>query len=462
MTSTNDDPRDENIKENEPDVASGSDSTSDSELVTPEDSTVDDSLEGPLLGPEPADPASDDSEESVPEQEIESVDPDSEASIENSNDKPLDDSTPDYESSVADDDGMASFHSEDEVAEPVETDEDANHPVDEDQPSATAETQQDPVVVKDSSDHAKLEDEPQFRGALLAGWGVAAVALLAIAGYGIFNATQTTVPQASVSYSADDKDASDKTCKVFLGEDLKCEVFLKNSYDVPGGGLIEQSVDAGSRVKKDSTVKVIYSSGPQFGEMPDVSGLPLDTASTELSKEGIKIGGTKKVDNSGLPAGHIVGSSIRPGVVTDNGQEIQLTVSSGVTTTPDFTNMSADQALKEASDAGLTAKIDWVEGAAPYGVVTGQSVEEGEENADGMITVEVSRPYEGISLQIPKVEGMTQDEALESLYDSGITMLNIVEVEGDKDEILSVSPSESQYVSSSQVVTVVVSTTDHE
>lgn len=465
MMSKNNDPQDESIEEPEPDAVTGSVSASDPEHEVIEGET----LEGPHDSPEGV---SNDSPEATESEDLgESLDSKSAEDDANVDSTATvvdgDEETHDYESSVADDDGMTTVDSDEskkpEVAEDDSADEDEDASTDSetsDEQSVSAESQLNQTAPKDSSRTPKSDDEPQFRGALLTGWGVAAVALLAIAGYGIYSGTQTTVPQAAVSYSSDEKDATDKTCQDFADADLKCEIFVKDSYDVPGGGFIEQSADAGSKIKKDSTIKIVYSSGPQFGEMPDVSGLPIDTASTELSKEGIEIAGTKKVDNSGIPAGHIVGSSIKPGSVTDNGQEIRLTISSGVTTAPDFKDMSADQAIKEASDAGLEAKIDWVEGPAPYGVVKGQSIEEGTEIKDGMITVEVSRPFDGAALQIPQVEGMPQDKALSMFYDSGITMLNIVEVDGDTDEILSVSPSGSQYVSASQVVTVVVSTTE--
>lgn len=469
MTSKNNDPQNGDIGENEPDDSSGSFSAS--EPQTEEIDAVDEQLSSDMVSEggiaSPSDNEGDGDSPSGPA-DATTVSIDSDESDDEASDEPTAEVPVASEKDPAEPKGpeLDAENNEEPAdgavvgAVPVTTTGEAPEAADEQ--SVPAETQSNTTPPQDSTQDSLAGTTPQFRGALLAGWGVAAVALLAIGGYTVYNATQTTVPQAPVYYASDDSKASEKSCDAFTKADLKCEVLTKDSYDIPAGGIIEQSADAGSQIKKDSTIKIIYSAGPQFGEMPDVAGLPLDTASTELAKESIKVSGTKKVDNSGYPAGRVVEGSVREGAVTDKDQEIQLTISSGVTRAPDFSNMSADQALKAATDAGLTGKINWVEGAAPYGVVVGQSVQAGEEIADGMVTVDVSRPYEGSSLQIPEVEGEKQDKALEKLYESGITMLNIVEVEGGKDEVLSVSPSESQYVSSTQVVTVVVSSPDSE
>lgn len=326
----------------------------------------------------------------------------------------------------------------------------------------TADSQSDEPGVKESSDDAEAAESLQNKRLLngaLAGWTVAVVALLGIGGFAIYNGTQTTVPLAPASYSEAEK-ATDETCDAFEEADLKCEVFTKPSYDAPSGSIITQSAAAGEKIRKGSTVSVTYSSGPEFGEMPDVIGIPLEYASTELNAEAIEIERTEEVDNSGLPSGHVVSSSVEKGSVTTNGDSVVLTISSGKVTAPDFADMSTDQAAKEAADAGIDLNIEWVEGSEPYGVVQSQSIEEGKQITDGTITVEVNRPFGDSAIAIPEVTGMGQDEATSTLNEAGITMLNIVEVPGDKDEVLNVSPSESNYVSASQVVTVVVSVTD--
>lgn len=459
MMSTNNDPREEGTEENEPDDSSDSFSASAPDTDGPTAADEQSSADMIAEGGRPTD-YEDELGASTEEHGYSGNDEDTVQTVTESNPEESESSDASLETDDGVEDGDdTSADGAQAVVPPSLT---YNEPQAEstEEPSVSAESQSNQGDTQDSSPDALAKTTPQFRGAFLAGWGIAAVALLSIGGYGIYNATQTTVPQAPVYFAADDAKATDKSCAEFEKADLNCEVFTKDSYDIPGGGLIEQSTDAGSRIKKDSTIKIIYSAGPQFGEMPDITGLPLDTASTELSKQRIKVADTKKVDNSGLPAGHVVSSNVRDGAVTEKDQEVNLTISSGVTSAPDFEDMSADQALKEATDAGLKAEINWVEGPAPYGVVVAQSVQAGEEITDGMITVDVKRPYDGASLQIPDIVGESQDKALETLYDSGITMLNIVEVEGDKDEVLSVSPSESQYVSSSQVVTVVISTTE--
>lgn len=396
-------------------------------------------------------------------------------------DAEMDSADDDFSTDVLENEG-GSLHPSDQVADdedagppdepsiPVESDEASQASEISEEPAdsiasdsaETADSQSDAPGVKESSDDAEAAESLQNKRLLngaLAGWTVAVVALLGIGGFAIYNGTQTTVPLAPASYSEAEK-ATDETCDAFEEADLKCEVFTKPSYDAPSGSIITQSAAAGEKIRKGSTVSVTYSSGPEFGEMPDVIGIPLEYASTELNAEAIEIERTEEVDNSGLPSGHVVSSSVEKGSVTTNGDSVVLTISSGKVTAPDFADMSTDQAAKEAADAGIDLNIEWVEGSEPYGVVQSQSIEEGKQITDGTITVEVNRPFGDSAIAIPEVTGMGQDEATSTLNEAGITMLNIVEVPGDKDEVLNVSPSESNYVSASQVVTVVVSVTD--
>lgn len=420
---------------------------------------------------DPTEPASEDAEQNAPE--------DSEVTDDTESESPPD-VDDDFSTDVLENEG-GSLHPSEKTSESEETlleseaetrdstedadseklDEEAAAPVASDS-AETADSQANDSESKDSSDDTEtaesLQNKKLLNGAL-AGWTIAIVALLGIGGFAIYNGTQTTVPLAPASYSESD-DATAETCEAFEDADLKCEVFTKPSYDAPNGSIITQSASAGEKIRKGSTVSVTYSSGPEFGEMPDVIGIPLEYASTELNAEAIEIERTEEVDNSGLPSGHIVNSSVEKGSVTTNGDSVVLTISSGKVTAPDFTDMSTDQAAKEAADLGIELNIDWVEGSEPYGAVQSQSVDEGDPITDGAVTVEVNRPAGDAAIAIPEVTGMGQDEAVSTLNEAGITMLNIVEVPGDEDEVLNVSPSESNYVSASQVVTVVVTVTD--
>lgn len=449
------------------------------------------------IGPEPEDRNGTEEVGTEETPVVANKEPESDSSVGNDTEPPSDvqdesDTTESEQSIESDEDDSTSVDSEDEsetdsseavqdkaeIIEDDSVDVDSNDSLDngenvtsgtsvEDAPEQTEDVipeetvDESPKSVEDTEEKAS-DEKPLDKNTLLmlSGWGVAGFALLAILGLGSYSGAHTTVPQAPVTYSADNENFEKDACKEFNDAKIKCEVVTVNTYDVPAGNLVKQSSPAGSRVKKNSSVQIAYSLGPKFGEMPDIKGLPIDEATDALAKQGVKVGQVTEVDNSGQVKGHVVGSNVRTGSVTDNGDVVNLTVSSGKIITPDFEGLSVDQALKTAADAGIDAKINWVEGNEPYGVISAQSSAKDSELKGGTITLDATKPYDGQSLQIPEVEGEKQDDAVQKLNESGITNLNIVEVQGKSDKVLSVSPSESQYVSPSQVVTVVVSSPD--
>ncbi len=95
------------------------------------------------------------------------------------------------------------------------------------------------------------------------------------------------------------------------------ELAERHDVDIAAGLILEQKPGANGLVKRGSSVKVIYSLGPEVAEVPDLLGRELAEAQVELSAAGLTIGRTVAVyqlaGEPGLvteqdpPAGSVVG-----------------------------------------------------------------------------------------------------------------------------------------------------------
>jgi beta-lactam-binding protein with PASTA domain len=99
----------------------------------------------------------------------------------------------------------------------------------------------------------------------------------------------------------------------------KGELAERHHDEIAAGLIVEQRPGASGLVKRGSSVKVIYSLGPEVAEVPDLVGRQLTEAQVELSAVGLTLGRTVSVyqltGDPGLvaeqdpPAGSVVGFS---------------------------------------------------------------------------------------------------------------------------------------------------------
>ena len=138
------------------------------------------------------------------------------------------------------------------------------------------------------------------------GWVVLAVILLflTIMSYYIlgfyFKVKDVRVPDVSNKTTSD--------AAVLLKESgLKAEIdFESHHMEIPMGLVIDQNPSGGSIVKKNRTVKLNVSLGPEKNKIPDLLGLPLRDAKIEIENSGfILYPEVEFVFNSKVPKGCI-------------------------------------------------------------------------------------------------------------------------------------------------------------
>ncbi|MBR5995781.1 MAG: serine/threonine protein kinase [Eubacteriaceae bacterium] len=183
---------------------------------------------------------------------------------------------------------------------------------------------------------------------------IASCVLLAVS---LITLTVYTVKVNSRVYVPTVTDMTQEEAKAAI-EDAKLTYYViqfKSSGQVEEGKIISQTPEAGSVVKKGTSVGVIVSSGPQVVRVPDVKGLYEAEAVSKLKKAGFSVSEIKYENNTEYKNGQVFDQSPGKDVLVEEGTEITLFVSLGKdsTTVPNLLGETLEEAKKLLSAAGL-------------------------------------------------------------------------------------------------------------
>lgn len=144
----------------------------------------------------------------------------------------------------------------------------------------------------------------------------------------------------------------------------------------PAGRIVEQAPSAGSEVSRDDPVRLIVSRGrgPEQVELPDLVGLDVEAARTQLTVLGVRRIETVAVGVSMLRSGVVTQQRPAPGSVVGTGEPVTLGYAldaSRVAYIPDVVGMEPWRARDALRSAGLaTGPVEVVQrDDAPEGVV---------------------------------------------------------------------------------------------
>jgi serine/threonine-protein kinase len=263
-------------------------------------------------------------------------------------------------------------------------------------PAATAVT---PAVGAAPAAAAATGDEE--KGGQRKWWaiGVVAVLLLALAGWGIYEATKEDPPppptMVQVPDVANRPVAEATTVLQNRGLTVADDMPREASAEVDEGDVIRTEPGTGEEVEEGSEVTLVISSGPEQIPVPDLQGFSYGEARKDLEALGLKAE-REFIDNS-APRGQVVNSDPGAGQEVEVGTTVTLLVSKGQVNVPNVVGSTLEQALKQLVDAGFDrSNIQTQEdpnGTAPDGQVTAQSISDGQQvSPDSQITLTVSRP----------------------------------------------------------------------
>ena len=243
----------------------------------------------------------------------------------------------------------------------------------------------------------------------------------------------------------------------------------KESDKYGEGTVSEQKTEAGKKIKKNTTVHVVVSSG-LVGEklrVPDVSGMSEDDARGALQREGFKKIATPQYEYSDSVAeGDVIGTTPSANTEATAETEIVMHVSKGTEkkTVPNLLGMADAEAQNAIVAAGLSVGSVGYEynDDVPEGQVYAQSVDGGKKVAPGTaVGISVSNgPKPAEKIEVPPVTGTSLENARQLLGSAGLSVGNVTYQNSDSvaaGNVISCSPGVGNSVEEGTSVSLVVS-----
>ncbi|WP_173476283.1 Stk1 family PASTA domain-containing Ser/Thr kinase [Streptomyces sp. 150FB] len=186
-----------------------------------------------------------------------------------------------------------------------------------------------------------------------------------------------TVPDLAGESLADARAALKKAG---LGSGIVTHAF---DDDIPQGTVVSSKPGAGAETRPDSGVALVVSKGSPV-DVPDVTGEPVDNATSELKDAGLKVRIAPTQVHSPEDAGEVAKQSTAEGSQLARGDTITLTVSKGpqLISVPDVTGQKVADAQSRLEGAGFTVHVSR---GFPFldDTVTDQSVKGGDKAPEG-------------------------------------------------------------------------------
>lgn len=198
---------------------------------------------------------------------------------------------------------------------------------------------------------------------------------------------------------------------------------VKHAYSdtVERGKVISTDPGVGDRIRKNDSVSLTVSDGPDTVKLPDVTGYRLDRARSLLEDEGLEPGMVTREFSDEAAKGFVISTDPGTGTTVRAGSAVALVVSKGSPVdVPDVTGDDLEDAKAELTDAGLKVEVadEQVESEFDSGQVARQTPEPGGRAAEGdTVTLTVSKGPRMI--EVPDVVGDSVDDARQTLEDAG-------------------------------------------
>jgi len=237
--------------------------------------------------------------------------------------------------------------------------------------------------------------EPPSRSRPIWPWllGIGALLALLVGGWFLYDSIQSQLRGAetvAVPYVVGIPEAS--AVNDIKEKGLTPQVRRISNSDVEEGIVFAQSPTEGTRVDKETVVRIDVSSGKPEVTVPSVVGQSQTDAVAELTRVGL----TAQIVEvfSGEDPGRVTGQLPLAGTVVVEGTRVRINVSKGSrpVTVPSVVNLPFDQAQLELQQAGFNvSRIDVDSDLAP-GIVVRQDPVGGSESSKGStVTLSVSR-----------------------------------------------------------------------
>lgn len=180
------------------------------------------------------------------------------------------------------------------------------------------------------------------------------------------------------------------------------------------GTFLGQSPAGGARVDEGTTVTVTFSAGPDTIGVPDVSGMPQDQAEQSITDAGLVVGEVTRQNHKSVNEGRVISTKPAVGQAINEGETVDLVVSTGQVDLPDLRGMTKDQAEAKLTELGLSSSTETRESEdGDPGTVIEQSPAAGAVTQGTRVAIVIAEEPEPEMTTVPNVVGKAEDEAID-------------------------------------------------
>lgn len=175
--------------------------------------------------------------------------------------------------------------------------------------------------------------------------GVVAAMLAVLAGlvYGGYQIYDQVINVTSAPYCQDETEA--EALRLINRAGLLYEITRISDAKVPTGYVIMQSPEFGTAMRKNETVFLTISTGPEEQEIPSIIGYSVEEARDELERYGFTLLALPERVLSTSAWDTVMKQIPEAGEMKPDGSVVQVKLSGGSVTLPDFTGMTRQEAL---------------------------------------------------------------------------------------------------------------------
>ena len=191
-------------------------------------------------------------------------------------------------------------------------------------------------------------------------WAWIGIAVLAAAALALLMWLVLLRPNAPVSTERTVPDVSqmsyEQAEKALTALGLSSEQHTEASDTIPADYVVRSDPAADESVEVGTVVKVYVSTGKQMTDVPTLSGMTQDAATTALQRDGLAVGTITTRDAPGLAAGTVISVDPGEGTSVAAGSSINLVVASGNVLVADLTGSTMDRGLASLAELKLQSK----------------------------------------------------------------------------------------------------------
>jgi serine/threonine-protein kinase len=243
---------------------------------------------------------------------------------------------------------------------------------------------------------------------------------------------------------------------------LNGKVEFASSSEAKRGFVATQRPAAGSKVRRDSDVTIVVSTGPSYVTLPDFVGKSAKKAEASLKGLGVDVQVLKSNDEE-VPKGVVIAQHPTAGHVVLGGTKVVLGVSLGpaIRTVPDLKGLPLEGASFRLGQAGLgLGKLTLTDNAqVPQGSVISSDPPAGSlKPRDTPVNLVVSSGAPAVG--VPNLVGLDQKTAADRLSGLGLLAGQVIQIGAIADpqdgKVVAQTPAANTLLKPGQVVTLTV------